>query len=106
MNTFETPARALGSGEPMAVGAHRFIVDFAGGDLPFYANDPSQVEVVASAANGVVIRSSVAANPHIDGMRVMFDVAVKSGQTADIRAFLKAGSQTLTETWTYPWTAR
>ncbi|WP_018267097.1 glucan biosynthesis protein [Methylosinus sp. LW4] len=105
VNTFEAPARALGSSEATTLGAHRFIVDFAGGDLAYYVNDPGQVEVVASATNGTVIRSSVAANPHIDGMRVMFDIAVKSGQTADIRAFLKAGPLTLTETWTYPWTA-
>jgi glucans biosynthesis protein len=105
VNTFETGARALGSGEPATPGAHRFIVDFAGGELSYYAEDPAQVEVVASVTNGVVIRASVAPNPHIDGLRAMFDVVVKSGQTTDIRAFLKTGAQTLTETWTYPWTA-
>lgn len=105
VNTFETGARALGSGEPLTPGTHRFIVDFAGGDLSYYVADPSQVELVASASNGVIIRANVAANPHIDGLRAMFDVSVKSGQTADLRAFLKAGPRTLTETWTFPWTA-
>jgi glucans biosynthesis protein len=105
VNTFETGARALGSSEPTTPGAHRFIVDFAGGELAYHASDPSKVELVATAANGVVMRASVAANPHIDGLRAMFDVVAKSGQTTDVRAFLKAGSQTLTETWTYPWTA-
>ncbi|HEY8260560.1 MAG TPA: glucan biosynthesis protein, partial [Methylosinus sp.] len=104
-NTFETAARALGSSEPVTPGAHRFIIDFAGGELGYFVNDPSQVELVATASNGLVIRSSVGANPHIEGLRAMFDVVVKSGQTADLRAFLKAGTQTLTETWTFPLTA-
>jgi len=104
-NTFETAARALGSSEPVTPGAHRFIIDFAGGELGYFVNDPSQVELVATASNGTVIRSSVGANPHIEGLRAMFDVVVKPGQTADLRAFLKAGTQTLTETWTFPSTA-
>ncbi|MBY6241308.1 glucan biosynthesis protein [Methylosinus sp. Sm6] len=105
INTFATSARALGSAEPVTPGAQRFIVDFAGGELAYFVNDPSQVEVVATASKGAVIRSSVAANPHIDGLRAMFDVVTKPGQTTDLRAFLKAGAQTLTETWTFPWTA-
>lgn len=105
VNTFETAARALGSSEPTTPGTHRFIIDFAGGELGYFVNDPSQVELVATASKGVVIRSSVAANPHIEGLRAMFDVTVKSGETCDLRAFLKAGTQTLTETWTFPWTA-
>jgi len=38
-------------------------------------------------------------------LRAMFDVSVKSGQTTDLRLFLRAGTRTLTETWTYPWTS-
>jgi glucans biosynthesis protein len=105
VNTFEANARALGSGEPAVPGTHRFIVDFAGGDLAYYVGDPSQVELVATASNGHIVRASLAANPHIEGLRAMFDVSVKSGETADVRAFLKAGARALTETWTYPWTA-
>ena len=86
-------------------GAHRFIVDFAGGDLAYYVADPSQVEAVATTNAGRVLRASVAANPHIDGLRALFDVSVKPGQTADLRLFLRGTGATLTETWTYPWTA-
>ena len=81
------------------------MVDFASGDLAYYAADPSQVEVVATATNGAILRASLAANPHIDGFRAMFDVAVKPGETSDLRAYLRAGSRSLTETWTFPWTA-
>lgn len=73
--------------------------------MAYYVGDPSQVEVVATATNGQVLRTSIASNPHIEGLRALFDVSVKSGQTADLRLFLRAGSRTLTETWTYPWTS-
>ena len=105
-NTFETSARALGSSEPIEAGAHRFLVDFAGGDLGYYVPDPSQVELVVSASNGKIVRTSVFANPHIEGLRALFDVAIKPGQTSDLRAFLRAGDRTLTETWSYIWTER
>jgi glucans biosynthesis protein len=105
INTFRAPARALGSSEAVAVNARRFLVDFAGGDMAYYVPDPSQVEVVATATNGQILRTSLVANSHIDGLRAMFDVSVKAGQTADLRLFLRAGARTLTETWTYPWTS-
>jgi len=105
LHTFETYARALGSSEPVRPGSRRFLVDFAGGDLAYYLEDPGQVEAVASATNGDVLRASVIANPHIDGLRALFDVAVKPGQTTDLRLYLRAGQRALTETWTFPWTA-
>ena len=73
--------------------------------MAYYVPDPSQVEVVATATNGQILRTSLVANSHIDGLRAMFDVSVKSGQTTDLRLFLRAGTRTLTETWTYPWTS-
>lgn len=105
VNTFEASARALGSSEPNNPGARRFMVDFAGGDLAYYVADPAQVEAVATTSVGRVTRVSVSANPHIDGMRALFDVTLKPGETADLRLFLRANGRTLTETWTYPWTA-
>jgi len=105
VNTFEAPARALGSAEPLDPESHRFIVDFAGSNLEYYVADPSQVEAVATTSAGRVLRASVAANQHIGGLRALFDVSVKPGHTADLRLFLRAHGRTLTETWTYPWTA-
>jgi periplasmic glucans biosynthesis protein len=105
VNTFIAPAKALGSSEATVVNSKRFLADFAGGDLGYYVADPSEVEVVATTTNGQILRKAIAANPHIEGLRAMFDVSVKSGETADLRLYLRAGGRTLTETWTYPWTS-
>lgn len=105
VNTFTAAARALGSSERVAPGTCRFLVDFAKGDLAYYVSDPSEVEAVASSSNGEVLRASVAANPHIDGLRALVDIAVNPGDTSDLRVFLRAGPRCLTETWTFPWTA-
>ncbi|GLI91928.1 glucan biosynthesis protein [Methylocystis echinoides] len=105
VHTFEAPAHALGSAEPADPNAKRFMVDFAGGDLAYYVSDPAQVEAVATTSKGRVLRANVIANPHIDGLRAFFDVAVKPGDTTDLRLFLRAAGRTLTETWTLPWSA-
>ncbi len=105
VNTFTAPARALGSAEEAGPSACRFLVDFAKGDLAYYMADPSEIEAVASSTKGDVLRSSVVANPHIEGLRAMFDVAVAPGETSDLRLYLRAGARVLTETWTFPWTA-
>jgi glucans biosynthesis protein len=44
-------------------------------------------------------------NPHIQGFRAIIDVELDPGQSTDLRAFLRAGNRTLTETWTFPWKA-
>jgi glucans biosynthesis protein len=105
VNTYQAEARALGSAEPLAAGTHRFIVDFAGGDLKYYLLNPPSVEVVPSTSNGRILRSFLVPNGHTGGFRAVIDVALDSGQGADLRAFLRAGSKTLTETWTFPWKA-
>ena len=106
VNTYQTEARALGSSEPLTPGTHRFIVDFSGGDLKYYLQDPSRVEVVPSASNGgKIMRSFLMPNGHVGGFRAGIDVALAPGQSTDLRAFLKAGNKTLTETWTFPWKA-
>ena len=43
-------------------------------------------------------------NEHTRGYRAAIDVKLEAGQAADLRAFLRAGDRTLTETWIYPWT--
>ena len=101
--TFQTQARSLGSDEVVLPGSRRFLIDFTGGDLAYYVPDPGQVTVVPTLTNGKITRSFLVPNPHINGFRAAIDIEVPPGQTADLRAFLKAGNRTLTETWTFPW---
>jgi periplasmic glucans biosynthesis protein len=103
LNTYRTQAKALGAAEPAPPNAARFIIDFANGDLAYFRADPGQVEVVASAANGRVLRTFVVPNGHTGGFRAGIDVQVDAGQSADLCVFLRAGTRTLTETWTFPW---
>jgi periplasmic glucans biosynthesis protein len=105
VNTFHAPARASGSPEPSDPMTRRFLVDFAGGSLPYYLQAPDQVQIVPSASAGKITHTFVVPNEHIRGFRAAFDIKLEPGQSADLRAYLKAGNKALTETWTYPWTA-
>ena len=103
VGTYQTDAKALGAPQPAPAGSHRFIIDFSGGDLAFYAQNPQLVEVVASASQGQILHSWVVYNPHVDGFRASIDLQLDPGQATDLRAFLRTGHKALTETWTYPW---
>jgi periplasmic glucans biosynthesis protein len=102
-NTYRTRPKALGSAEPVSPTMTRFIIDFTDGQLPFFAKAADQVQVVPSISNGRIVRTFLVPNIQTNGFRAGIDVEVPAGQSADIRAFLKAGNKTLTETWTYPW---
>jgi glucans biosynthesis protein len=86
-------------------GSRRFIIDFTGGDLAYYLNDPQLVEVVPSTSQGTITRSFIVPNTHTKGFRAIIDVQLEPGQSADLRAFLRTGTRALTETWTFPWRA-
>lgn len=105
LNTFRARPAALGANEAVAPGSTRFILDFGGGDLEYHLTNPQSVQVVASASVGRITRTALIPNPSVDGFRAMIDVEAPIGQITDLRAFLKAGSKALTETWTYPWRA-
>jgi glucans biosynthesis protein len=103
INTYQARPKALGSGEPVTAGARRFIIDFAGGDLDYHLRQPETVQIVPSIAYGRIDRAFIVPNPKTQGFRAFIDIVVESGQLAEMRAFLKAGEKTLTETWSYPW---
>ncbi|MCJ2083627.1 glucan biosynthesis protein G [Methylobacterium sp. J-090] len=109
VNTFGAAALASGTAkadEAKGALSRRFLVDFAGGDLAYYRADPTKVEIVANASDARVTATSLVTNPQTGGLRAAIDVAVNApGQTTDLRAFLRAGGRTLSETWVYPWTA-
>jgi len=105
VNTFHTPARASGTHEPSDPSTRRFLIDFAGGNLAYYMQAPEQVQIMPSASVGKITSTFVVPNERIAGFRAAFDVKLEPGQSADLRAYLRAGNKALTETWTYPWTA-
>lgn len=86
-----------------ALARRRYVIDFAAGDLPFWAQDPGRVEAVVSGQFVRIESASVRANPHSKGLRATVDVAVERGQQGELRAFLRAGPHALTETWTTLW---
>ncbi|MCL2385032.1 MAG: glucan biosynthesis protein G [Alphaproteobacteria bacterium] len=105
LNTYQTRAAALGSSEPPPPGSRRFIIDFTGGDLAYYLDNPELVEAVPSTSQGTITRSFIVPNSHTKGFRAVIDVALQPGQSTDMRAFLRTGTKALTETWTFPWRA-
>jgi glucans biosynthesis protein len=103
VNTFQAPPRASGSNGPSDPTHRRFLIDFAGGNLDYYLAAPDLVEVVPSTSAGQITHTFIMPNDHIKGFRAAIDVKLEPGQSTDLRAFLRAGNRTLTETWTYPW---
>ena len=105
IGAWRTQARAQGAKEQAPPNAQRLLVDFAGGDLPFFLTEPASVEVTATASNGRILRSFLTPNPHIKGFRAGLDVQLEPGQSTDLRLFLRNGSRAITETWTTPFKA-
>ena len=94
-----------GGKEQPPANAHRVLIDFAGGDLPFFLTDPSAAAATITTTNGRILRSSLTPNPHVKGLRVSFDLQLEPGQATDLRVFLRHGSRAITETWTTPFKA-
>ncbi len=105
IGAWSLPAKAQNAKEPPAPNARRFVVDFAGGDLPFFLTEPVSVEMTATASSGKILRSAITPNPHVKGFRASFDVQLEPGQATDLRLFLRNGSRAITETWTTPFKA-
>ncbi|HEU4583022.1 MAG TPA: glucan biosynthesis protein [Polyangiaceae bacterium] len=86
----------------------RFLVDFAVA-RPYApaqgaAGAPaSGVEAMVSASNGRVIEQHLEDNPFAHTLRASFEVEPEGKRDVELRAFLKSGADTLTETWSYAW---
>lgn len=103
LNTFSAPAYALGSQERAAARSRRFMIDFAGGQIPYFLQDPKLVEIAVSATNAKVLRSSLVANPAAKALRAMIDVQFEEDKIGVINAHLMARSQPISEIWNYAW---
>ena len=83
----------------------RFVIDFAGANFAMTGRD-TKVEPVITATRGTIEVPSARPQHSIRGYRVMFDLrpADDSTEPVNLRVFLRAGDQPLTETWIYQWT--
>ena len=79
---------------------HKFEVEFKGGELFGLAPGISP-EAALTSTGGRISNVMTEAVPSGEAgrWRAFFDVEAK--ETVEIRLFLKAGAQTLTETWLY-----
>jgi len=83
----------------------RFVVDFAGGELPGLGENAKLIPVIA-ASRGRVEITSVRPLRSINGHRAMFDLALTddSIEPVNLRLYLSADGQALSETWLYQYT--
>jgi periplasmic glucans biosynthesis protein len=87
-------------GLPAPPGRRKFVVDFAGASLKGLSRQ-SGVEPVVSLSSGKPIDPVAYPVEGQSSWRLMFDVAMEPHTTLDLRAFLRRGSDALTETWIY-----
>jgi len=83
----------------------RFVVDFAGGDLALLGKN-AKVEPVITASRGQIEIPAARPLEAVQGYRAMFDLKPTDHSSAPInlRLYLRANGQPLTETWLYQWT--
>lgn len=83
----------------------RFAVDFVGGDLALLGKNV-KVEPVISATQGTIEITSARPLDDVKGYRAIFDLKVADNIQGpiDLRLYLSADGQTLSETWLYQWT--
>ncbi|HXH13259.1 MAG TPA: glucan biosynthesis protein D [Alphaproteobacteria bacterium] len=83
----------------------RFVVDFAGNNLSMIGKDV-RVEPVITASRGQIEITSARPLEAVRGYRAMFDLRPTDNSVAqvDLRLYLRANGQPLTETWLYQWT--
>lgn len=83
----------------------RFVVDFAGGPLAMLG-DGTRIEPAIETSRGTVELPSVRPLAAIRGYRAMFDLRPgdREGGPVNLRLYLRAGGEPLSETWFYQWT--
>lgn len=104
LHTFVTEARASGDPKAGPPDVRRFIVDFAGGELGYWLDEPKRVVTETGASLGKIEAAYVVPNRETGGFRLFLDHRLDQPDTeAELRATLKVGGKALTETWVFPW---
>lgn len=86
-------------------GAHRFVIDFAGGKLEsFPAETVLRAMITVGSGKEMqeeLLEQHLTKNPVTGGWRLAFQVRPKNSAPVELRAFLQKGDDALTETWSY-----
>jgi glucans biosynthesis protein len=91
-----------GAGDPNPE-RRRVVIDFVGEKLA-ELNDQATVEAMVSASTGEIHNTVVQRNPFTNGWRLSFELDPQEARSVELRCYLKSGTDTLTETWSYRWT--
>ncbi len=103
IDTFVGSGDVIGGGN--VKGAYRVIVDFEGGPLSKLSEDTQIQGVVTAVDHAEIINQSVEYVEPTRRWRLSILARPAEGKPLSLRAFLRKGGRTLTETWTYslPW---
>ncbi|MBN8467807.1 glucan biosynthesis protein [Corallococcus exiguus] len=80
-------------------GARRFVLDFTKASV----EGTGPVEAVVTASRGQVLHPRAEVHAVTGGFRAAFELMPDGEGPVELRCFLKRGSETLTETWSYLW---
>ena len=98
-NTFVGDGNIIGGGQ--IPGAYRIIVDFTGAELAKLPASAIVQGVVTGLNQTEVLEQFVEYNPAMHNWRLSILARTPEDQGLELRAFLKSGAQTLSETWSY-----
>jgi glucans biosynthesis protein len=91
-------------GQPRKYFSQRFVIDFAGGDLPLM-QPRARLQPVISVSRGKVDVASAWLQESTRSCRVLFDIVPPADtESIDLRLYVSYDGQPLTETWLYQWT--
>ena len=88
-------------GQPRPKGVSKIAVDFDGGLVADLPRDAKGVEAVVTASRGTLSKIDCYSVKVGTAWRMTFDIAPDGADPVDLRAYLKQGDTTLTETWLY-----
>lgn len=87
-------------GKPRPEGVHKFVVEFAGGQLAALGA-ATKPEAVITTTRGKMSYEFVEQIPGTNRWRCQFDLAVAGKEPIEIRLYLRLGERAASETWLY-----
>ena len=100
---FYTPPGVSGSIEQTGPLSQRVTIDFTGGEIEFYYQNPGQVEIVPGVKDAKVAATTLVPNPAIRGFRATIDIQFEEKKAGAVNASLRIGQKVLSETWRHVW---